>query len=1103
MFSSVQAVFLIDVNSFVGLSNNESELERNVARLKLGCLKLLTEFGARTEKGSEEVRWSCKYYDSLSFRPDTTRKSFVDFNRSSFDEFENDVTDRFCKAFDTKQAPGEQPLAGEPGKPHCYILKKALQEVLLDYNWDRPDISSPVKTNRRRTKGGQSKLLPENVGPYNSVIVCTRVPHSLEDVRLFCGCDSEAAEAQVTAEDFLGTVVDPALLKGFQEDKQIHLNFINVSDAPNTAAVDPRVTSTINAGLSKLSGSLHPLSNIVQSDAVQIAASDKVPEAGGIFPSPPVCVAGIGVQVTWWKKARGARPRRPQPGPFLVWEDAEGISYLKVQLEVLAVHGSSSQEWGNAVVVGVVRTSAVSVLAVAGGTGHLYVCHAPNTVFTTLISVLAKYQLSVLLKLNCGGVAVLCPWAGGVGCLAVISASGLATPPLHSQAASQETRITDPGLLNFVAQTVEKCLKNASPHMNGETIVTTKRFSAHQTERWYRPLKGSSDAVKEIRRKRANRMERKAMQERLQKRYRPQIPCPLSAGEMGPVDLVDVTQPLGEAGPSKKPTMSRAQQLVKKSHIVTAQQKVKEQRAEEEERVQATERRAAQASEQARKSQALESQVLNKVSDIQDTEKLIQTLKNLCNGDGIETDLFTSAQTVINLALMHVKNNCGKDMEGGLRKLLGSGVIQTTVDINNEHPAESHLHHYKLQTLLHLELLWVLGYSSSSQMEDEEESRGSSIREHHVEEAVKMLRAISLRHNPTTMATLGVGPLKILTGDLSSVADTRPNSVKSHASSVVSYDSTCGSVENPGSGKSREGRRMSSRHPSLKETSKRTIVIPVVTRALRRTNSEQTKQAAAPPASVANKASESADNDIKKVCRNLFDLSDGAAPKPKLQRSMTVGSVPVAELRRSPRKKHRKSTAITPRKSRMLMKSSKGSHKTPVKGMRTAEKGMKTPKSKKGGVIVPETPGDKVGQTMFNKRRIRKSTGTTLVTESPDIKRVSKTTPRRLQASLTITRRNSFYSGARSRNWERGKTQLLADHIRSHSERRSLDSSALQSVGDASFLFSEILSASQSELSHQDSTSNNKDHNDAGTPERRVLDYGLDTSTEVEESSET
>lgn len=61
---------------------------------------------------------------------------------------------------------------------------------------------------------------------------------------------------------------------------------------------------------------------------------------------------------------------------------------------------------------------------------------------------------------------------------------------------------------------------------------------------------------------------------------------------------------------------------------------------------------------------------------LQDTEKLIQTLKNLCNGDGIETDLFTSAQTVINLALMHVKNNCGKDMEV---RLLFFSISSSTV----------------------------------------------------------------------------------------------------------------------------------------------------------------------------------------------------------------------------------------------------------------------------------------------------------------------------------------------------------------------------------------------------------------------------------------
>lgn len=85
-----------------------------------------------------------------------------------------------------------------------------------------------------------------------------------------------------------------------------------------------------------------------------------------------------------------------------------------------------------------------------------------------------------------------------------------------------------------------------------------------------------------------SRMERRVMQERLQRRYRPQIPPPLAAGEVGVRDLVDVTQPpsdsLAQPTPSTqpaqgttatRPTLTRAQQLVKKSHIVTAQQKVK------------------------------------------------------------------------------------------------------------------------------------------------------------------------------------------------------------------------------------------------------------------------------------------------------------------------------------------------------------------------------------------------------------------------------------------------------------------------------------------------------------------------------------------------
>lgn len=977
MFSSVQAVLLFDLNSFSDTCKSESDLEQNVAQLRLSCLKLLTKFGAQTEKGTE-VRWSCKFYDSNYYKPDTSRKNFLDFTKKTFDEFENDVTERYCKVFDRQQSGGDS-NPSDICKPHSYILKKCLQEVLLDYNWDRPDITSPVKPTRRSVKSGRN-IISEDNGPYNTVIIFTKVPYNIVVIEDFCGCERQNTNtSKVTAEDFLKSILDHSMVKSFQEEKHISLNFVNVCDlsALKEELIDTRVISAIHGGLVKLGGGLHSISSIVQTRFSEVVEDEKSVTAAGVFAAPATHVAGVDVQVSWWKKTRCGRPRRPQPGPTLMWEDAEGLSYLKAQLEVLAVHGSCSREWGNAVVVGVVRSSAVSVLAVAGSMGHLYVCHAPNTVFTTLVHVLAKYQLSLVLRLSCNGIAILCPWAGGVGCLAVMSASGLATPPLHSHIANQESHITDPHILRFVSLAVEKCLKSAPPHSVGEPTTNTKVFAANQTERWFKPLEACSDTIKCIRKRRVNRVERRAMQERLQKRYRPQIPQPLATGETGPLDLIDITQPPIDSAPvsGAKSSMSRAQQLVKKSHIVTAQLKVKELRAEEEERVQATERRAAQASERARKSQQLESQVLNAVSNPQDTGELVQSLVCLRDGDGMHTDLFTTAQTIINLALMHVKGTSRVNMEDGLRKVLGCGVLQTTAEIASRHSPDAHLWHYKLQVLLHLELLWVLGYSSSQVNDEENES--SHIREHHIEEVMKMLRAISLRHNPTTMAaflqetilenymeTMGEvlveiyeelnqplpEPLRVLTGDIGSVED-RPSSVKSHESSIASYESAPGTAENPGSGRSREGRKVSSRHPSLKEASKRSIVVPKVTRALTRTLSEQARAppATAPATSAPNK--ENGDNSIKNVRRNLFDLNEDSSSKPKLKRSQTVGGVPMSELRRSPRKKHQHTLSNVMQKSKSVITSSKNSYKTPVKASVISERGLKTPKSKKGKTI--------------------------------------------------------------------------------------------------------------------------------------------------------
>ena len=65
---------------------------------------------------------------------------------------------------------------------------------------------------------------------------------------------------------------------------------------------------------------------------------------------------------------------------------------------------------------------------------------------------------------------------------------------------------------------------------------------------------------------------------------------------------------------------------------------------------------------------------------------------------------------------------------------------------------------------------------------------------------------------------------------------------------------------------------------------------------------------------------------------------------------------------------------------------------------------------KKHHILAPETPVAKNGR--------RKSDGTQVVDESPDIDAVKqgKTTPRRINASLALRRKTSFYSGHASRN---------------------------------------------------------------------------------------
>ena len=78
---------------------------------------------------------------------------------------------------------------------------------------------------------------------------------------------------------------------------------------------------------------------------------------------------------------------------------------------------------------------------------------------------------------------------------------------------------------------------------------------------------------------------------------------------------------------------------------------------------------------------------------------------------------------------------------------------------------------------------------------------------------------------------------------------------------------------------------------------------------------------------------------------------------------------------------------------------------------------------KKHHILAPETPITKHGR--------RKSDGTQVVNESPDIDTLKqgKTTPRRMNASLALRRKTTFYSGHASRNLAAAEAQLNAQKL--------------------------------------------------------------------------
>lgn len=226
---NIQAVFVVDVST---CRQRETKWEEAISLCIFRVLCFLnSQLQTPDPKGKVKkkvLKWGYKLFDidGQIGRVASMPSTFKDFKLKCFEEFERDLKNVTLSLMQTPpptfSTRSRQGLAAKEGSSvssfPAQCLSKCLTETLHDFQWEAPDIGSPVKS---ATKKGPSLPVPENGVNSNYVFLISRVPCDRKTLRHFS--NKVVMDKDVFIESFMSQV----LQKEFYVQRKIVLHWVD------------------------------------------------------------------------------------------------------------------------------------------------------------------------------------------------------------------------------------------------------------------------------------------------------------------------------------------------------------------------------------------------------------------------------------------------------------------------------------------------------------------------------------------------------------------------------------------------------------------------------------------------------------------------------------------------------------------------------------------------------------------------------------------------------------------------------------------------------------------------------------------------------------